>query len=174
MPAENLTLIPYVPKHLAALVESKQAYEKCSGSAVADGVRELLLAASPDFLVQIREANVPDPWRFGFAIMDKIDNMLIGLCGFTGPPNADGVVEMAYGIAPGYRGKGYATEAARALVKFASRDKRVRTICAHTLAETNASTRILEKCGFTRIAEFLDPENLRVWKWERTPLPTLK
>ena len=174
MPAENLTLIPHLPGHLAALLDSKHAYEKCSGSCIADGVREFLLAASPEFLVQIREANLPDPWRFGFAVVDKSDRIVIGLCGFTGPPTADGVVEIAYSIAPDYRGRGYATEAAQALVKFASGDKRVKTICAHTLAETNASTRILEKCGFTRIAEFVDPENLRVWKWERAPLPTIE
>ena len=58
-------------------------------------------------------------------------------------------------------------------VDFISRDARVRTIRAHTLAETNASTRVLEKCGFKKIGETTDPENnLPVWRWERAPRST--
>jgi ribosomal-protein-alanine N-acetyltransferase len=67
------------------------------------------------------------------------------------------------------RAKGYASEAAFALVDFASRDNRVRTICAHTLPETNASTRVLEKCGFEKVGELVDSENNLVWRWERNP-----
>jgi len=94
-------------------------------------------------------------------------NLVIGMCGFTGPPDANGVVELAYGIAPSYQGKGYATEAAAALVGFASADPRVRIIRAHTLPERNASTRVLEKCGFSKTGEIRDPENNLVWQWEK-------
>src|SRR5205085_7912940 len=98
-------------------------------------------------------------WRFGFAVIHKGDNALIGMAGFPAPPNSEGVAEIAYGIAPAYQGKGYATEVAQALVEFASRDARVRKICAHTLAETNASTSVLAKCGFEKVGETIDPEN---------------
>ena len=102
-------------------------------------------------------------------MIHKIDNALIGMGGFPGPPDADGVAEIAYGIAPTYQGKGYATEVANALITFASRDKSVRLLRAHTLTETNASTRVLEKCGFKKVSETVDPENnLAVWRWERT------
>jgi RimJ/RimL family protein N-acetyltransferase len=90
------------------------------------------------------------------------------MCGFPGPPDSEGVAEIAYGIAPAYQGKGYATEAANALVDFASRDARVKKVCAHTLPETNASTRVLEKCAFKKVGETIDPENnLPIWRWER-------
>lgn len=167
---KNLTLVPHVPAHLLALMDSDDAYRNRSGLAVAHGVRELLLAGSPDFFAQLRDTTTPDPWKFGFAILHKIDNLMIGMCGFTGPPDAGGVVEMAYGIAPPFQGKGYATEAAGALVEFASRDPRVRTICAHTLPEANASTHVLEKCGFRKTGEIIDSENNRVWRWEKFPL----
>ena len=79
------------------------------------------------------------------------------------------MAEIAYGIAPGYDGRGYATEVAKALIEFASLDARVKSIRAHTLTETNASTRVLEKCGFQKIGEAVDPENnLVVWRWERS------
>ena len=37
----------------------------------------------------------------------------------------------------------------------------------HTLPEPNASTRILEKTGFKRAGETIDPESGPVWRWER-------
>ncbi|HEV8618969.1 MAG TPA: GNAT family N-acetyltransferase [Candidatus Udaeobacter sp.] len=166
---ENLTLVAHIPRQLLALIESRAAYEKSSGLSVADGVREFLLAASSDFLSALQEATAPDPWRFGFAIVHRIDNVVIGLCGFTGPPDSGGLVEIAYSISPDYQGRGFATEVAMALVDFASSSGRVRTVCAHTLPEVNASTRVLEKCGFRKTGEILDSENGLVWRWEKTP-----
>ena len=119
-------------------------------------------------MAKLERAKAGDPWQFGFAVIHKIDNVLIGMGGFPGPPNSEGVAEIAYGIAPTYQGRGYATEVANALIDFASRDSRVRTIRAHTLAKTNASTRVLEKCGLKKVGETIDPENnLPVWRWER-------
>src|SRR4030095_9739624 len=144
---ENLTLVAHIPSHLLALIESTDAYEKSSGLPVADGVREFLLAASPYFLSAWREATASDPWRCGFAIVHRIGNIVIGLCGFAGPPDSDRLVEIAYSISPDYQGRGFATEAATALVDFASSSDRVRTVCAYTLPEMNASRGVLEKCG---------------------------
>src|SRR6266404_1762814 len=165
---ENLILAPHLPRHLRALVRSVEDFQNTTGLNVADGIRDQLLSASADFLGKLEKAKAGDPWQFGFAVIHKIDNRLMGLCGFPGPPDSDGVAEIAYGIAPSYQSKGYATEVANALIDFASRDSRVTTICAHTLAETSASTRVLEKCGFKKISYGLDPENnLPVWRWER-------
>jgi hypothetical protein len=35
-----------------------------------------------------------------------------------------------------------------------------------TLAETNASTAVLTRCGFTRVVELVD-EGTLIWRWER-------
>jgi ribosomal-protein-alanine N-acetyltransferase len=72
-----------------------------------------------------------------------------------------------YGVVPAYEGRGYATEAAGALLRFAAEDDRVRLVRAHTLPEANASTRVLRKCGFVHIGEVVDPEDGLVWRWER-------
>jgi ribosomal-protein-alanine N-acetyltransferase len=164
---KNLILVPHVPAHLLALMESVDAYEEISGKRLANGVRDFLLSASPDFAVHLRSATEPDPWRFGFATVHKIDNVVIGMCGFAGPPDSDGVVEIAYSIAPDYEGRGYATEAAGALIEFASQSSHVRTISAYTLREINASTRVLEKCDFRKTGELIDSENNPVWRWEK-------
>jgi len=171
MNTKNLVLVPHVPAHLLALFDGEDAYAKRSGMGAASGVKEFLLSASPDFAAQLQAATEPDPWKFGFAIVHKIDNVMIGLCGFTGPPDVDGVVEIAYSIASLYEGRGLATEAATALVEFAAHSGRVRTVRAHTLPEQNASTSVLGKCGFEKTGEIVDSENNLVWQWERKPPP---
>jgi RimJ/RimL family protein N-acetyltransferase len=76
------------------------------------------------------------------------------------------VVEIAYGIAPEEQGKGYATEAAKALVELARTFPEVRVIRAHTLPDGAASKRVLEKCGFQHTGEVIDPEDGLVWRFE--------
>jgi [ribosomal protein S5]-alanine N-acetyltransferase len=169
---KNLLLTPHLPRHLRALLRGPQEFENVAGLRVADGIHEQLLSASSDFKTSVENGKESDPWRFGFGVIHKIDNTLMGMCGFPGPPDSDGVAEIAYGIAPTYQGKGYATEVANALIDFASRDARVKKICAHTLAETNASARVLEKCGLKKVSETIDPENnLPIWRWEK-PIST--
>jgi len=165
----NLILAAHLPRHLRALIQGPETFEDVAGLKIADGIREQLLSASPEFMARVQNARQPDPWLFGFGVIHKIDNVLIGMGGFPGPPDANGVAEIAYGIAPAYQGKGYATEVAMALIEFANSDPRVKTICAHTLAESNASTRVLGKCGFRKTGETTDPENnLPIWRWEKT------
>src|SRR5712691_8234207 len=95
------------------------------------------------------------------------NDAIIGSCGFKGPPGADGTVEIAYGVAPDHQGKGYATEAAEALVSYAFSSGLVRIVRAHTFSEANASTRVLTKCGFRRIGEVVDCDDGLVWRWEK-------
>ena len=166
---KNLILAPHLPRHLRSLVRRVEDFQNIAGLRVADGIREQLLSASADFMARLEIARQPDPWQFGFAVIHKIDKVLIGMGSFPGPPDSNGVAEIAYGIAPGYQGKGYATEVANALIEFAWRDPRVKRIRAHTLAEISASTRVLEKCGLEKVSETIDPENnLPVWRWERS------
>lgn len=89
---------------------------------------------------------------------------LVGWGGFKGVPK-DGVVEIGYAIAPGERGKGFATAAAEAMIARAFASPEISAVAAHTLAEENASTSILRKAGFDRMAEFIDPEDGPVWNW---------
>jgi len=93
-------------------------------------------------------------------------NTLIGSCGYKGPPNELGMVEIGYEVAEEKRNRGFATEIAQLLIQQAFLDDSVRTIQAHTLAEENASTKVLRKCNFKFIQEVDDEEDGKVWKWE--------
>src|SRR6476646_6280781 len=133
---------------------------------IAASTPEMRGEVSPDWLARVQASIAADPWTHGFPVVHRGTGAAVGMCGFKGPP-ADGVVEIAYGIDPDHEGKGYATEAAAALVTFAFKSDQVRMVCAHTLPEPNASTRVLTKCGFVFVGEVIDPEDGLVWRWEK-------
>jgi len=165
METAHLKLEPNDPRQSLTIVYDQMRVAGFLGRQVADGIRTYLLSASPEFFEGLRTASGPDPWRFGYVIIEKENDLVIGQCGFTGPPDESGTIEIAYSIAPAYQGRGYATEAAQALIEIARQEPKVRLICAHTLAERNASTRVLEKCGLRKVGEASE-EGLPIWRWE--------
>src|SRR6185436_5894944 len=148
----RLRLIPKTVAEVRAQVDAMNAEQRAQLSSA--------------WLAQLDAATV-DLWTLGFAIVDRDTDAVVGTCGFKGPPGADGIVEIAYGVAPDQQGKGYATEAADALVLFAFAEPLVRLVCAHTSEAANASTRVLARCGFKAAGEVIDPEDGLVWRWER-------
>ena len=170
--AEHLLLRPYAPEDILALIEQPGIFEQLTGFPASPRLRDFMISpdVSPAWTASLRTLKGPDPWTIGFAVIDKGTRSVIGGASFKGPPDATGLVEIAYGIVPSFEGRGYATEAARALVDFAQNDDRVRQIIAHTMPEANASTRVLKKCGFTFAGEVIDPEDGRVWRWEHAEL----
>lgn len=121
---------------------------------------------SPEWLARVRASGAPDPWSHGFRVTSRDSGTVVGTCGFKGPPVA-GVVEIAYGTEPEYRGRGYATEVAQALVDYALRCSDVRLVRAHTLPDAAASKRVLLKCHFDYVGETTDPEDGTVARFER-------
>ena len=153
METRSLNLIPKTRDEVLSELEAMSPEEK----------KQL----SDDWLVQVRASSPADPWIHGFSMVHRATGILVGTCGFKGPPAADGVVELAYGVDAPHQGKGYATEATDALVNFAFDSGRVRVVRAHTLPEANASTRVLTKCEFRYIGEVMDSDDGLVWRWER-------
>jgi RimJ/RimL family protein N-acetyltransferase len=86
-----------------------------------------------------------------------------GFGGFKGPP-ADNTVEIGYLTFPAHVGRGVATTIARQLVEIAWANG-ADAVLAHTLPETNASTRVLEKAGLVRDGWGNDEDVGRVWRW---------
>ncbi len=165
----HLRLIPFAPEYVLALLEGVPQFEQKTGLRAAEGLRDMYVSedVSPGWLAQLRAAKETDFWQHGFAIIDRESGTVIGGAGFKGPPDAAGMVEIAYGLAPGFRGRGFATEAAAALTAFVSKQENIRLVRAHTLPTANASTRVLAKCGFRHVGEVVDPQDGLVWRWER-------
>jgi RimJ/RimL family protein N-acetyltransferase len=169
----RLLLLPCDPEQILALMEAPKRFEELTGFPAEMGLREFYVSGdvSPHWLAALRSASGPDPWRHGFFVVDRERRRIIGTAGFKGAPDASGMVEIAYGIVPSSEGRGYATEAARALIDFALQAGNVRLIRAHTLPAANASTRVLQKCGFHHTDSVVDPEDGPVWRWERDRQP---
>jgi [ribosomal protein S5]-alanine N-acetyltransferase len=115
---------------------------------------------------QSEETNSPEnDWRGYFFIHPK-DGVLVGNGGFKGSPDESGTVELGYEIAPEYWNHGFATEAVQGMIDFAFTHEEVRCVIAHTLAEKNASNRVLQKVGMKFIAEVDDSEEGKIWRWQ--------
>ncbi|MEU5216278.1 GNAT family N-acetyltransferase [Streptomyces sp. NPDC020807] len=74
--------------------------------------------ACTGFLRGVAERGEPGVYR-PYEI--RLDGVVVGGIGFHGPPDADGVATVGYGLVPAVRGKGYASESLRALIGIARR-----------------------------------------------------
>jgi len=153
---------------LTAAVAGGSALEALLGVSVADGW-EGFPEALPILCSSYEATPAGHPWGSLFFVEAEA-RMLVGFGGFKGPPSSEAVVEVGYAIAPAFRGRGLATEAVAQMVQRAFADATVRAVDAHTLGQTNPSTRVLEKSGFRRIAEFDDPNDGLIWQWRRERL----
>lgn len=69
----------------------------------------------------------------------------------------DGAAELGYAVAPTRPGRGVATAVTRELAGRA-RAAGLRMVFAHTLAAESASTSVLARCGFAKVAELIEPD----------------
>jgi RimJ/RimL family protein N-acetyltransferase len=153
IPTASLNLVLRTPDEVLACVASMSPADRAEVSA--------------DWIARVRATAAGDPWALSFTAVERASGSAVGNCGFKWPPDAAGVVEVAYGIDPTFRGRGYASEAAQALTAFAFASGRVRVVRAHTKSDNGASARVLTKCGFCRVGEVIDSEDGLVCRWEQ-------
>lgn len=159
----HLTLVNCNGELLEALVESEAALAKKLGVHVPEnwtmnGDRELQWIAD-----RLSQPDAQPHWLYYLAVL-KDENILIGSGGFKGAPQT-GRVEIGYEITAAYRCRGFATELAQGLIRFAFAQAGVTCVQAHTLAVENSSGSVLKKCGLTWKEERDDPEDGKIWRW---------
>lgn len=163
MTPAGLTLVSASVELLDAAIEDEPKLERLLAAKVADG-----WAGFPESLPALRNSCAKNPrghdWGTFFFLLDD-PRTLVGLGGYKGGPSNEGIVEIGYAIAPAFRGRGLATAAVQRMVARGFGDPQVRLIDAHTLAQANASTRVLEKAGFEMIGELEDPDDGPIWRW---------
>ena len=54
----------------------------------------------------------------------------------------------------------------RGMIDYAFTHEEVNAVIAHTLAEKNASTNVLQKVGMTFSTELDNPEVGKIWRWQ--------
>lgn len=110
-----------------------------------------------------------------FAMVGKKSQLFIGLINLNlSTPHRRG--ELAYWIGKDYWGKGYGTEAVKALIAYGFRTLHLHRICAAAFTSNPGSWRVMEKAGLTyegtlrqhvaRLGEFHDLVYYRLLKEE--------
>ena len=163
MRASHVRLVPATVALLHALNEDRLTFGEMIGSPVPDGWPEFPEAIA--FTLEHLQ-NAPEldhAWSMQFFV-DAATGRLLGSGGFAGRP-VDRAVEIGYEIAPEFRGHGFGTAAARALVERAVASGEVDHVIAHTRPAPNASTGVLLSLGFDHVADREDPEVGTVWEW---------
>jgi RimJ/RimL family protein N-acetyltransferase len=113
-------------------------------------------------LEQMRDAEVR-AWLVRGLVLREAGE-LVGHAGFHGPPGVSGLgkagaVELGYTVFPPYRGRGYATEAAAGLIRWARDERGVRTFLASVAPGNEPSLAIVRKLGFRQVGEQMDEED---------------
>lgn len=91
-----------------------------------------------------------------FAIVRKSDDLIIGTGGISPDARGDDFWGFGYNFRYDCWGNGYATEAVKAMIKYAHENFGVRKFCSSHAEENPASGRVMEKCGlkFDRYGTF--------------------
>ncbi|NUT96889.1 MAG: GNAT family N-acetyltransferase [Saccharothrix sp.] len=92
-------------------------------------------------------------WRGEFGhrlLVERATGLVVGSIGLFWPPS-DGRLEIGYGVVPSRQGRGYATEATRALAAHALTAPGVAVVHAGVEPANPASVRVLEKAGFALV-----------------------
>ncbi|MBO3741711.1 GNAT family N-acetyltransferase [Actinoplanes flavus] len=106
------------------------------------------IARDPEAAEWIARAAVAEP-----------EGIVVGHGGFHGPPDADGVVEVAYSVDPAHRRRGYAKAMLAALLARADEDPRVTAVRASIRPDNVGSRAVIAGFGFRKIGEQWDPED---------------
>jgi [ribosomal protein S5]-alanine N-acetyltransferase len=99
------------------------------------------------------------PWNMYYIVL-RTPRTVIGTCGFKGPPDQNGCVEVGYSVVQEFRGAGLATEAVKNLISTAL-DQGASEVAAETYPSLTPSLRVMEKCGMTLTGTGVDPGTVR-------------
>jgi len=82
----------------------------------------------------------------------------VGSVAFAGPPDRDGAVLIGYAMYPAFEGRGYATEAVRAMIAWAFAQPGVREVRALAPVWNTPALRVAENVGMRPVASEEDDD----------------
>ncbi len=104
----------------------------------------------------IKSCAVPSPAAVTFALLEKSTGRFVGACGF-GAMREDPEIHIGYWIGVPFWGRGYATEAAHAVIDCAFGTSDIGEIVGACRVTNPASRRVLQKSGFQYRDNGLNP-----------------
>jgi len=118
-------------------------------------VLEMLRALAAD----LRCADCPCAWLI------RVGEIVVGLISFKDSPDQCSTIEIGYGLASQWRGRGVARAAVAALIRLAQADPRIDALLAETEAANVRSRRLLTHHGFRFQGRRRDPDDGVVDSW---------
>ncbi len=100
------------------------------------------------------------------AVVAEPDDVVIGYAGFHGPPDAAGMVEISYSVAPDFRRQGYARAMLAGLLHRAAVEPAVTTVRATIRPDNAASLATISGFAFVEVGEQWDEEDGREFIFE--------
>jgi RimJ/RimL family protein N-acetyltransferase len=155
--SRRLDLVTMVPE---AMVAMRRGDFDAAGSALRHRVPADWRGMSWDwFHHRLREyADDPSslPWSARALVRRGRRPAIVGNAGFHGAPDHDGVAEIGYEVIPEQRRKGYAREAAEALMAWAGRKHGVTRFRASVGPRNKPSLGLVRGLGFKRVGVQID------------------
>lgn len=146
---ERLKLIPLSLEGMQLLLDDYQGLEMRLNLPQTDQTlaRRLrpVIAHNISFVRNDPESHI---WYTYWVMLLKSEQRLIGGCGFKGPADDRGEVEIGYGTDDAFRNRGFMSEAVAGMVEWALAQDGVRSVRAETANTNVASMRVLQKVGF--------------------------
>lgn len=119
------------------------------------------------FIQMFLDHQAADPRsKFQLAVILKENELLIGNCGLRLKKAGARTGDIGYELNPDYWGRGFATEAARAIVKFGFEEVQLHRIWSWCVADNVASARVLEKVGLQLEGHLREHEYFKGGYWD--------
>lgn len=99
-----------------------------------------------------QEGHALGPFR-GYQMVRREDGMVIGDCGFLGPPDEHGTVHVGFAVAEAVAAYRLAGEALRAVIEWTVEQPEVTRVLADAAPTNIATLRVLEQAGMRRLRQ---------------------
>ena len=152
----RLRLIPIPPEAIEDLLRGdRESADKAIGQALPPEfpTKDDLDGFLPIQLQRMREAPGRRDWMA--RLITAHEDGAIGHAGFHGPPEIIGRAEIGYTVFEPFRRRGYATEAAKALIDWAF-DQGQREVFASVAPDNAASLAVVRALGFIQVGTQVD------------------
>jgi RimJ/RimL family protein N-acetyltransferase len=110
-------------------------------------------------VLQLEVDPLEQPWLLRAMVLRAPSVRLVGRIGFHAAPDARGALEIGYAVEPGYRRRGYATEAVEAMLAWATAEHGVHHFIASVGPKNVASLALVRNLGFTQTGTQWDEED---------------
>lgn len=137
-------------------VQRFQGWDRTDPPAIRDEIERMLR----------RSPGEPGGW-VQFSVEERVSGTLVGDVGLSAAEGEPGVMKVGYTIAPAAQGRGYGTEAVRALVEYAFDRLGADVVRMYADADNIASIRVAEKVGMRLVERLVHRSKLGSWEGVR-------